>query len=45
MASAVGSDKHPSQKVIDAFGEVGATFYSTHRQSTPTGFNVGNVPQ
>lgn len=45
VASAVGSDKHPSQKVIDAFGEVGATFYSTHRQSTPTGFNVGNVPQ
>lgn len=45
VASAIGSDKHPSKKVMDAFAAVGAKFYSTHCRKTPTGFNVGNVPQ
>lgn len=43
-ASASGSDKHPSKKVMDAFLEVGAKFHSTHHSKSPTSFNVGNVP-
>lgn len=44
IASASGSEKHPSQKVIDALRGKNAKFMSTHETKEGIDFTVGKVP-
>lgn len=44
IASASGSEKHPSQKVIDALKDKKTKFMSTHDTKEGIDFSVGKVP-